>query len=155
MRKRKQLILISAVLLVGCSQEQDTRLVCDCLYKQIIYDSPGIALHIKPKKMGCSDSEDRKSLVFNISDKKLDLENVYFDNEEKINFGEDTIATRESSRKFYQQLVFNRINLKLNYEFGVIDREAMNDTEPPFSESLLIFETLLSVNYQCKVVDGV
>ena len=153
----KKIFLIASLLIFGCSQEQDTRLICDCVYKQITYDKVDIDFQFKgPEKIDCSDPDNSKSLVFNVSDKKFNLENTYLGNEDEIVFREDTIFTKQTNQWHYREFELNRINLKFKEQSGIIDLKKKNHPDRNlFDEIMPIFETFSSKIYQCKVVDGV
>ena len=171
----KKIILISALLLVGCSQEQDTRLLCNLshsvdgtiltfrwsslpdekLYWQIDTDDSEFIFDEMNQKRDLP-------LIFNQSQKKLRWRG-YLQNKKWIAFGKDIIEYAQDgninletggdsghSVLPYEKLSFDRASLKLTeYIIPVtqvdLPTKRLTNTENPIRVN----------NYLCRVVDGV
>ena len=154
----KKLILISALLLVSCSQEQDTRLICEC-YDQRQATSQqmrakltmGDALGPNSIFTECSNTN-KQSLVFNESEEKLVLNGVKLV-EPNIGdmFEEDAVRGKYGEPYWFgieSRVKLDRVLLILEVQSYV--PELRRPTFGEMSGSAYIIEYS-----QCKVVDGV
>ena len=146
----KKLILIASLLIVGCSQEQDTRLICDCIYET--KNNGAKSKDLKGEKLPCEYYPYAKSdlsvrpVVFNQS------QNKFCTGEDGCSHVENKF-TDESITKSYGDGKANDVIFSLNrisLIFTIIDWEKVRDWE---NDRDLYNNT--SKVYQCKVVDGV
>jgi len=97
---------VSAILLTGCDQITDTRLVCDCDFTQDNRENNG------SKTMCYSEQYDvnNNTLVFNELKKKFVWDGVVLD-DYGTKWTDDSISWSFEDDTFYTWLRFNRINL--------------------------------------------
>ena len=152
----KHFVLIASLLVVGCSQEQDTRLVCSCTEAREVKhnaqfaDLSGLIRSDMSYPVSCDeDSKDGIPLVFNESKKKLSFSTGLYD--EDLMFSDEVISGGFMlySSEWNAKIRFNRISLKA--ETDVVQGFWFEDGEPE-----KVYGTVLDRDYyQCKVVDGV
>ena len=130
---------MSVLLLVGCSQEQDTRLVCDCDYERYSGISPIDE---------CPSTSNNNSLVFNESKKKFIWNGVpiSLSPDQFMEFNKDSISYWFDTKFEKIYISFDRTNLvyvKSIRKFNKIIGETRAFYPPR------------NTFYQCRVVDGV
>jgi hypothetical protein len=154
---------MSAVLLVGCSQEQDTRLICDCIKYREVRDEKVMGYlwrELEGTNFRTCDSED-VSLVFNESSDYISLDGETLQmpltqyipeygefRDEKFNI--DFIEGTKDIYPYISWIILNRTTLIMeeyyyfpNLQIGTVDT---------FDQS---GSALAQASYQCRVVDGV
>ena len=154
----KKLILISTLLLVGCSQEQDTRLVCECFKeREVIDQEPGAELTLgdalgpNSSQTPCSNTN-RQTLVFNQSKEKLLVNGDYLvapDIGEMFN--DETIRGENTEPKWFgiqKQVKLNRVLLVMEIQSYIPELSRVSFGELSGSAYTIEYS-------QCKVVDGV
>jgi hypothetical protein len=123
---KKLFLLTLTLFLFGCDLiEQDTRLICDCMYAY--YDR---------EKADCLDNSNNKSLVFNELANKFLFDGVL---KGQMEFEKDEIKYESGSF------------LDLWYSFK-LDRTNLVYSEMSVNNEL---ETENSTYYQCRLTDGV
>ena len=138
----KKLILISALLLSGCDQINDTRLICDCDFR-IDSREDGYIVGDITKTMCYSERYDVNStLVINELKKKFVWDGVEL-NKSGTSWNDDSISWSSKTDSSYKWLRFNRINLVFTYTDSW---QSKNDSDTWATRT---------TTYACKVVDGV
>ena len=154
----KNLLLILALFVVGCSSEEDTRLICDCLYYQKDTDSIAInySRKVPLKKFECEES---RTLVFNASKNKFKLEGIDLGKQENLTFTEDKIFDEVNYDWRYIQYSLNRVSLIFKHQSGINDDyKKFEDDYKKLKKrffALLKFEDVRQRTYQCRTVEGV
>jgi len=139
-------VLITLFLIGACSmQEQDTRLVCDCISST--YESG------EERYESCFNSDTKegqsvfnnKSLVFNVS-KKLFMLNGSQMGEQFITFEDNVISYSFTGDLQKTTRYFDRVNLTLS--------EMFQDRDYNFTDSK-VWKPYTTYHYQCRLVEGV
>ena len=164
----KKLILISTLLLVGCSQEQDTRLVCDCQYESSIHnpserDREFLSImrgqEVEKDCMSFGKESTSETLVFNESKNKMVFSNPAWIfarsiDEQRTDFTNHAIS-------YYQYSITSEIDDPISYKLD-LDRislilRATYYAEPIYMgrENKVTDGLITQLIYQCRVVDGV
>jgi hypothetical protein len=142
----KKLILISALLLSGCDQINDTRLICDCDFR-IDSREDGYIVGDISKTMCYSERYDVNStLVINELKKKFVWDGVELNKSgtsSGTSWSDDSISWESKTDSSYKWLRFNRINLVFT----------KTDSWKSNSDSDTWINT--TTTYACRVVDGV
>ncbi len=130
---------VSAILLTGCDQITDTRLVCDCDFTQDNRENNG------SKTMCYSEQYDvnNNTLVFNELKKKFVWDGVVLD-DYGTKWTDDSISWSFEDDTFYTWLRFNRINLIFTKTDSHKIKESPSDA----------WRTK-TITYACRIVDGV
>ena len=133
----KKLILISALLLIGCDQIEDTRLICDCDFTQNSKEG-------NAQTMCYSTTYDvnNKTLVINDLKKKFVWDGVVLD-DYGTKWSDDSITWKNDNETSYKWLKFNRINLV----FTKTDSYQTNNGSDTWRTR--------TTTYACRIVDGV
>ena len=153
----KKIILISALLLVGCSQEQDTRLICECYDQREVTSQQmraeltmGDALGPNSNRTACSNTN-KQSLVFNQSEEKLIIDNQKFVENNMIDMFRDNYIIGKSAEQWFgieERVELDRVLLILEAHSYIPELR-----RPTFGERS---GSAYRIEYsQCRVVDGV
>lgn len=148
---KKILLTLMVLMIVGCAVEEDTRLICKCLYTQNSPDNP----FSSDMKFDCSDDE-VTTLTINFKDKMFDLDNIYLGDKSQFIFNDHKIYTEQFNSEFYRAFDFNRISLSFEEKTGFIDTsdfdidDPLDRAYPPFEEG-----RFLKTKYQCEIAKGI
>jgi|TARA_B100000035_G_C21001498_1_gene555144 hypothetical protein len=141
----KNLLLILALFVVGCSFEKDTRLLCDCLYYQST-NNPGpfsfFEREFIPKKRDCKGAS-TTSIVLNVSKQK------FMRGEDDISENPSFSDTRISSDEF----PVSGLRLKVSLDRTTLIYTSKIGVQDP--ETPQIYSSILKTTNQCRVVKGI
>ena len=134
----KKILLISVLLLTGCDQINDTRLICDCVFTNDTRENNGYKTTCYSERYDVNNN----TLVINELKKKFVWNGVTLD-EYGISWSDDSISWKSTTDSSYKWLSFYRINLVFTETDSL---QSNNDSDT---------WTTKTTTYACKVVDGV